>query len=250
MRILRVLLLVPLFFMLAAGTMPLAPASAQVVISVAIAPPDIPVYEQPPIPGPGYMWIPGYWAYGPVGYYWVPGTWVLPPTIGLLWTPGYWGWANGLYIWHAGYWGPHVGFYGGVNYGYGYFGSGFEGGYWQGRNFYYNTAYTNVGHAHLSYVYNRNVTYTNTNHVSHQGSPTGIHAQPTPQEQSWAREHHAPPTGPQTQHETAARNYAPLHATVNQGHPPIGATPRPGQFGPKGGAPSTKGGQGGQQKHQ
>ena len=29
------------------------------------------------LPGPGYIWTPGYWAYDPAdGYYWVPGTWV------------------------------------------------------------------------------------------------------------------------------------------------------------------------------
>ena len=101
-----------------------ASAFAGVSISVNIGPPVLPVYEQPPCPGDGYIWTPGYWAYGPEGYYWVPGTWVMPPTVGVLWTPGYWGWGNGVYIWHAGYWGPHVGFYGGVNYGYGYLGTG------------------------------------------------------------------------------------------------------------------------------
>ena len=30
-------------------------------------------------PGSGYLWTPGYWAYGPEGYFWVPGTWVQPP---------------------------------------------------------------------------------------------------------------------------------------------------------------------------
>ena len=54
------------------------------------------------------------------GYYWVPGTWVEPPAEGLLWTPGYWGWGNGAYVWNAGYWGPTVGFYGGIDYGFGY----------------------------------------------------------------------------------------------------------------------------------
>ena len=62
-------------------------------------------------------------AIGPCGgggYYWVPGTWVQPPRVGVLWTPGYWGFVGGVYAFHAGYWGPHVGFYGGVNYGFGY----------------------------------------------------------------------------------------------------------------------------------
>ena len=88
-------------------------AQAAVVVSVGFAPPALPVYAQPLCPGDGYLWTPGYWAYGPGGYYWVPGVWVQPPTVGVLWTPGYWGWGGSAFIFHAGYWGPHVGFYGG-----------------------------------------------------------------------------------------------------------------------------------------
>ncbi len=52
-------------------------------ISVAVAPPALPVYTQPAGPGPGYMWTPGYWAWNDdAGYYWVPGTWVGAPTSG------------------------------------------------------------------------------------------------------------------------------------------------------------------------
>jgi hypothetical protein len=29
--------------------------------------------------------------------------------------------AAGFYVWHRGYWGPRIGFYGGCNYGYGYY---------------------------------------------------------------------------------------------------------------------------------
>jgi hypothetical protein len=32
-------------------------------IAVDIAPPPLPVYDQPPIPAPGYIWTPGYWAW-------------------------------------------------------------------------------------------------------------------------------------------------------------------------------------------
>jgi hypothetical protein len=67
-------------------------AQAQIAIGIAVnlAPPALPIYEQPPIPGPDYIWQPGFWAWnGNVGdYYWVPGTWVLAPRPGLLWTPG------------------------------------------------------------------------------------------------------------------------------------------------------------------
>src|SRR5882672_8078255 len=84
---------------LAAATVFVVPAasfaSVNIAISVNTPPPVLPVYAQPVIPGPGYIWTPGYWAWGPAGYYWVPGVWVMPPSVGLLWTPGYWGWAGG-----------------------------------------------------------------------------------------------------------------------------------------------------------
>jgi WXXGXW repeat (2 copies) len=70
-----------------------AQAQGTVGITIDVEPPPLPVYDQPPIPEPGYMWTPGYWAWDDdTGYYWVPGTWVLPPEPELLWTPGYWGW--------------------------------------------------------------------------------------------------------------------------------------------------------------
>jgi hypothetical protein len=59
-------------------------------------PPPMPVYDQPPIPEPGYLWTPGYWSHNGEDYYWVPGTWVEPPQPGLLWTPGYWGFVDGV----------------------------------------------------------------------------------------------------------------------------------------------------------
>ena len=99
--------------------LPAAQAQIGVAVSIHVGPPALPVYEQPALPAAGYIWTPGYWAYGDAGYFWVPGVWVQPPSAGLLWTPGYWGFEGGVYGWHAGYWGPHVGFYGGVNYGFG-----------------------------------------------------------------------------------------------------------------------------------
>src|SRR5271154_4921622 len=95
-------------------------AFAQIGIGVSVnfGPPALPVYEQPLCPTDGYLWTPGYWAYGSAGYYWVNGAWMAPPQEGFLWTPGYWGYSDGLYVFNAGYWGSTVGFYGGVNYGF------------------------------------------------------------------------------------------------------------------------------------
>src|ERR1700687_506913 len=115
-------------------------AQVGVEILVNVAPPELPVYDQPPIPAEGYLWTPGYWAWSndDQDYFWVPGTWVLAPQPGYLWTPGYWGYRGGFFVWNMGYWGPQVGFYGGVNYGHGYGGRGYEGGYWGGGRLYFN----------------------------------------------------------------------------------------------------------------
>src|ERR1700729_1535401 len=128
-------------------------ASAAVSFSVNIGPPPIAVFDQPPCPGDGYIWTPGYYQYGDYGYYWVPGAWVVPPSAGVLWTPGYWGFAGGKYAWHEGYWGPQVGFYGGINYGNGYFCSGFTGGRWEGGVFRHNTAISTVDRNNVHHTY-------------------------------------------------------------------------------------------------
>ena len=198
-------------------------AHAGVFVSVSIAPPPLPVYVQPPIPGPGYIWTPGYWAWGPYGYYWVPGTWVLAPFVGALWTPGYWGWSGGVYIFHPGYWGRHVGFYGGINYGYGYGGRGYDGGYWRGGGFYYNRAVNHVTN-NITHVYNRTVVNTAFNRTSFNGGPHGIAARATPQQMAWARERHAAPVAAQLQQRAAASRMQSMRASVNHGAPPITAT--------------------------
>ncbi len=128
-------------------------------ISVGFGPPAIPIYEQPICPADGYLWTPGYWAYDDAdGYYWVPGTWIQPPQIGFLWTPGYWGWGGSAFFFHEGYWGPHVGFYGGINYGFGYGGVGYEGGRWDGGHFSYNTYVNHVNTTIIHNTYNTRVT--------------------------------------------------------------------------------------------
>jgi WXXGXW repeat (2 copies) len=207
-------------------------AQVAVGISVHIGPPALPVYVQPVCPAPGYIWTPGYWAYGPDGYYWVPGTWVLAPTPGYLWTPGYWGWGGGVYVWHAGYWGPHVGFYGGINYGFGYGGVGFVGGEWRGGVFHYNTAVTNVNTTiiHNTYVNKTVVNNVTVNRVSYNGGAGGITARPNSAELAAEHEHHVAATSMQTQHEQMARNDRTMLASENHGRPAIAATARPGQF--------------------
>jgi hypothetical protein len=207
-------------------------ASISVGLSVGFAPPPVPVYTQPVCPGPGYMWTPGYWAYDPAnGYFWVPGTWVVAPALGLLWTPGYWGWGGAAFIWHAGYWGPHVGFYGGINYGFGYLGVGYAGGYWRGGAFFYNRSVNNLGGAHITNVYSRTVVNNfAANRVSYNGGAGGLRARPTAGELATEHDRHIEATSMQKQHEMAAHNERAQYASVNHGRPDVAATGRPGEF--------------------
>src|SRR5262252_6567090 len=109
------------------------PPPVAIAVSVTTAPPPLPLYEQPLCPGPG-----------------------------LVWTPGYWGYDSRRYVWHVGYWGPHIGYYGGIDYGFGYSGVGYEGGYWDNGVFLYNTAVTKVDRTVVTRTYNKTVINTGT----------------------------------------------------------------------------------------
>jgi hypothetical protein len=238
MRAVRTFLIA--LFMLA---MPAA-SFAQVGISVSFGPPELPVYEQPVCPGDGYLWTPGYWAWDNDGedYYWVPGTWVLAPEVGFLWTPGYWGWGGRGFVFYDGYWGPHVGFYGGINYGFGYFGHGYEGGRWDHDHFYYNRAVNRVDEREVHNVYESRVVNENNVRVSYNGGSGGINERPRGEEEAAARDRHLPPVRDQVQHVQAARSNPQLRAASNHGKPPIAATPRPGALNDRGVVTAKEGG--------
>jgi WXXGXW repeat (2 copies) len=211
----------------------LVPAHAQIAVDVSVeaAPPPLPYYEQPVIPAEGYIWVPGYWAWDPsaTDYFWVPGTWVLPPQPELLWTPAYWGWDGGRYLFHPGYWGPEVGFYGGIDYGYGYTGAGYYGGHWDHGNFFYNRTVNNITNVRITNVYNQTVVVNKTiDRVSFNGGNGGTTARPTAQQEQFARERHVDPTPLQTQHVEAASRDRALFSKQNHGEPAVAATPRPG----------------------
>jgi hypothetical protein len=210
-----------------------AASFAGIFVSIGIgAPPVLPVYVQPVCPAPGYIWTPGYWSYADDGgYYWVPGAWVLAPYEGALWTPGYWAYGAGGYAWNPGYWGLHIGFYGGVNYGFGYFGRGFEGGYWDRGVFRYNTAIVHVDNARFhNVVYNRAVIHNDVNRVSFNGGHGGIDARPTADEQRWAHEQRTAPLAAQHQNEMHASQNRAQFSNVNHGRPENLARTEPASF--------------------
>jgi hypothetical protein len=196
----------------------LTPSFAQVGISIGIAPPPIPIYQQPYPPAAGYIWTPGYWAYDS-GYYWVPGAWILPPRVGFLWTPGYWGYNGSNYFFNDGYWGPTVGFYGGINYGYGYGGQGYYGGRWVGNTFRYNRAVTRVNTSVIRNTYVNKQVVKNTGSRASFNGPGGATAKATAQEQTAAKAEHIPATSAQQSRVEAAKNNPDLHAANNHGKP-------------------------------
>ena len=161
-----------------------------------------------------------------MGYFWVPGVWVAPPAVGLLWTPPWWGWNNGLSVFNEGYWGPSVGFYGGINYGYGYWGDGYWGGRWEGNTFRYNTAVSRVNTAaiHNTFV-DRSVLSKEVkgSRVSFNG-PNGAKAEPTAEQKAAAENaRKVPPTSEQLARREAASKDRSLQASVNHGQPKANA---------------------------
>jgi len=243
-RMLRILEIRPLLFLI--GMLAMSAASfAQFGVSVSFGPPELPVYDQPICPSDGYIWTPGYWAYGNEsdGYYWVPGTWVEAPEVGYLWTPGYWGWGGNAFLFHEGYWGSEVGFYGGVSYGFGYFGHGYDGGRWDGGHFSYNRSYSNVNVSISRNVYNTTVVNDRTvSRVSFNGGSGGIPVRATAQEEAAGNQRHIGPVAAQTAHVEAARSNPELRASANHGKPPIAATARPGAFKESGAVAAKEGG--------
>src|SRR5277367_5067185 len=209
------------------------------VIEADEPPPPLPEYDQPPLPAPGYYWTPGYWAWNNYDYYWVPGAWVEPPQPGLLWTPGYWAFVAGVYAFRPGYWGPHVGFYGGVDYGFGYTGAGYFGGRWDGGRYFYNDAVNNLGAVHAANVYSEKVVNDGTvNRASFNGGAGGVTAKPTNEELLAEKEPRVQPTRLQVDQARSAGMRGEQFVSTNRGKPAVAATQRPGEFKGKGVVPA------------
>ncbi len=156
-------------------------------------PPDLPDYAQPSASDDSYLWTPGSWYYSSAksDYYWVPGEWVVPPLADWLWTPPYWGYNGTRYEWHVGYWSTSVGFYGGIDYGFGYTGSGYD------RS-------------------KRNI--TSANRVSYNGGPHGVQKTRAPLELVAERDRH-PALSAQMHLVRDAKNNREQYSRVNHGRP-------------------------------
>ena len=209
------------------------PRPASAPDKITTAPPALPSYAQPAIPEEGYLWMPGFWAWRKdiPDYYWVPGTWVKPPQAGLLWTPPYWSRADGGYVFHAGYWAGTVGFYGGIDYGYGYTGDGYQGGRWENGTFFYNSAANNLGSLTITHVYEKTIASDDHSpRVSFNGGSRGTKARPSPEQERQAGNSHVAPTSEQQQHFEMAAKDRSLYSKLNRNRPGVAATSRAGDF--------------------
>lgn len=68
------------------------------------APPPPQIEVAPPMPGPTYVWIPGYWYWTGRGYVWQAGYYAVPPAPGHVWVRHGWVHHNGRYRYVPGRW--------------------------------------------------------------------------------------------------------------------------------------------------
>jgi len=79
------------------------PAPGRVVV-VDRRPPPARFEVYGPAPGPGYVWISGYWGWVGGDFVWIGGRWDLPPHGYRHWEPSHWERHNGGWRLHKGHW--------------------------------------------------------------------------------------------------------------------------------------------------
>jgi hypothetical protein len=84
-----------------AACAPLPPMGA---VFVRVGPPPYQEEVVAVAPGPGYVWVRGYWEWGGAAYYWVPGRWVAPPYRGARGQAGRWRHHRQGWYWVPGRW--------------------------------------------------------------------------------------------------------------------------------------------------
>jgi hypothetical protein len=92
------------------------PAMAQTDFQLYIgSAPPAPMYERAPAVRRGYVWSPGYWAWGGHRHHWVPGSYVVERP-GYVYAPPSWRERGGRWYLQEGYWNPQVAMRGGERY--------------------------------------------------------------------------------------------------------------------------------------
>lgn len=101
MKRIRLIRTTLLALMLAGGAASL-PASAQINVTIGIAPPPLQI-EARPVLQPGYVFAPGHWAWTGSRYVWVSGRAIVQRE-GYRWTPDSWQQRDGKYYREVGRW--------------------------------------------------------------------------------------------------------------------------------------------------
>jgi hypothetical protein len=74
-------------------------------VVVTQAPPAPQVEVVPMVPGPEYVWLPGYWSIGVGGrWVWIGGHYAIQPRPHAVWVGGHWARRGHGYIWIGGRW--------------------------------------------------------------------------------------------------------------------------------------------------
>lgn len=87
-------------------SVPLYPAHVGFGVMVGTPPPPPLVVAGPvgPPPGPGFVWVDGYWDWFDGRWVWTPGRWVLPPHAHAVWVaPTFHPWHD-HFRFHRGHW--------------------------------------------------------------------------------------------------------------------------------------------------
>jgi hypothetical protein len=79
-------------------------AGTFVGVYATMPPPPIRVETYGPAPGPGFLWIRGYWVWRTGAYVWIPGRWERIPPGRRRWEDGRWARRGDRYYWRDGRW--------------------------------------------------------------------------------------------------------------------------------------------------
>jgi hypothetical protein len=79
-------------------------ASGGVAYYANTPPPPVRVETYGPAPGPGFVWVNGYWGWRGNNYVWVGGRWSRPPHARAVWVAPRWESYRGRYRFYEGRW--------------------------------------------------------------------------------------------------------------------------------------------------
>lgn len=88
------------------GSLALLPACGGGYVSYAVAPPPAP-YVAGPVgyaPGPGYVWVSGFWNLNGGRWNWVNGRWAVPPRPHAVWVADRWERHGNNWRYRRGHW--------------------------------------------------------------------------------------------------------------------------------------------------